>query len=397
MKKQKQPMNKWDYLLALHLIYPASIIILLFFIPHLYVKGDYLCFYFSVRNLFSDISQLYVISDIAPFRYLPMSPVLFSYLLLFNEITGYVFIMILNIIMYLFLRNIILKIAEEIYKISSDQINTLKKMIFVIFILPFNLDIYFNGQMISLTLVCLLLSYYYFMKQDNRLRNNIIGSLFISISILLKPFFIIILPFLIKIQIKKYKIKIDFLSLFRYFFVSIIIGVNLFIFILNKQLLDGFLGINSMYEFFTSSQSLTNLLFLTNMNPQLIFFVLLILFFSILLVIFLVNGYKIDLLYFYGISVIIIMIIWPQSWPLYNLFFFSLLILMSFRLTIDKDLTYHFNSFWIYVLLNQLNLLIVSILIVIEMLGFGIHLHIISLISILICFGYYVLLGLLKR
>ena len=325
LRNFKQIRNKWDYLLFLHLFYPISIIILQYFIPNLYQNGDFLSFYYSARNIFSDISKLYVISDYAPFRYFPISPIFYSYLLLFNESTGYYFTIIIILIANLYLRKIILKIANDVFLLSSKEINTLKKMMFVILILPFNFDIYYNGQMVTFSLVFLLISYYFFKKEESKsIKNNIMGSFFISCSILLKPFFIIILPFLLKVEIRKYKVKIELVSFFRYFFVTIMFLINLIIFILNSALLNDFIGINSINEFFEASQSLTNILFLTGINPQFIFFSVLIIIYSILIIKYLINGNKIDLFYFFGISVIIIMVSWPQTWPFYNILFLFL-------------------------------------------------------------------------
>lgn len=151
------------------------------------------------------------------------------------------------------------------------------------------------------------------------------------------------------------------------------------------------MGINSIYIFFEASQSLTNILFLTSLNPQLIFFSLLFLFFSISFILYLVKGYDLDLFYYYGISIIILMIILPQTWPFYNFLFFFALLLTSTKLSIDKAINANFKLFWIYILLNVLNYTAVSFLILIEIIRGGIHLHIISTFSFLMCFVYYIM------
>lgn len=151
------------------------------------------------------------------------------------------------------------------------------------------------------------------------------------------------------------------------------------------------MGINSIYIFFEASQSLTNILFLTTLNPQLIFFSLLFLFFSISFILYLVKGYDLDLFYYYGISIIILMIILPQTWPFYNFLFFFALLLTSTKLSIDKAINANFKLFWIYILLNVLNYTAVSFLILIEIIRGGIHLHIISTFSFLMCFVYYIM------
>jgi len=309
---------------------------------------------------------------------------------LFNEFIGYIFTIIIILIGNLCLRKIALKIADEIFILSSEQINTLKKMMFVIFMLPFNFDIYFNGQNTTLSLVFLLISYYFFKKVEGRsIQNNIMGSFFISCSILLKPFFIIILPFLLKVEIRKYKVKIELVSLFRYFFVIVMFLINLTIFILNTALLNDFIGIFSMYVFFESSQSLTNILFLTGLNPQFIFFSVLIIIYSILIINYLINGNKIDLFYFFGISIIIIMVSWPQTWPLYSILFLFFLSLIALKSSKDKGQNHYFQTFWLYILLNILNYIIVSILILIQMAQGGIHLHIVASLSFLLSYIYF--------
>lgn len=389
MKQLNQNRIIWDYLSILHLIYPLIIIILQIIIPDFYSGGDFLCFYNSVQNFYTDITQLYVISEFAPFRYFPVSPIFYSYLLLFNESGGYIFTILLILTGNLILRSIVLKIGRETFNLSSEQINTLKKMIFIIFILPFNFDNYYNGQMATFSLIFLLISYYLFKKEEKLVMNNIIGSLFISFSILLKPFFIIILPFLLKMKIKRFKIKIEFASFFRFFFVLICILINLVIFFLNTSLLNGFLKINSMYIFFESSQSFTNLLFLTGLNPQFLFFSTFIIMFSVLIIIYLINGHEIDLFYYFGISIIIIVVSWPQTWPFYSLFLLFMLSLMSLKLSKEKGFSNNFQAFWIYILLNILNYIITSILILIQMEKGGIHLHIVAPFSFLLSYIYF--------
>ncbi len=390
MKKVNQERKVWDYLLVLHLIYPLTIIILHFINPDLYKGGDFLCFNNSVKNFYSDISQLYVINEFAPFRYFPLSPIFYSYLLLFNEFIGYIFTIIIILIGNLCLRKITLKIANEVFISSKEQINKLKKMMFVIFVLPFNFDNYYNGQMITLSLVFLLMSYYFFKKEEGKsITNNIMGGFFISCAILLKPFFIIILPFLLIIEIKKYKVKIELVSFFRYFFVIIMLMINLIIFILNSGLFYNFIEINSMYVFFESSQSLTNILFLTGLNPQFIYFSVLIIIYSILIINYLINGYKIDLFYFFGISILIIIISWPQTWPFYNLLFLFFLSLISLKLNKDKGQTNYFQTFWLYILLNILNLIIASILILIQIEQGGIHFNFVAPFSFLFSYIYF--------
>ena len=145
-----------------------------------------------------------------------------------------------------------------------------------------------------------------------------------------------------------------------------------------------------MYVFFESSQSFTNLLFLTGIKPEFIFFSTFIFLFSVLIIIYLFLGNEIDLIYFFGISIIIILITWPQAWPFYNLFLLVMLSLMSLNLSKDRGFHSNFNTFWIYVLLNILNYIVTSILIILEIMGIITHLHLISPISFIICFGYYV-------
>ena len=85
------------------------------------------------------------------------------------------------------------------------------------------------------------------------------------------------------------------------------------------------------------------------------------------------------------------MIILPQTWPFYKFLFFFALLLTSTKLSIDKAINANFKLFWIYILLNVLNYTAVSFLILIEIIRGGIHLHIISTFSFLMCFVYYIM------
>lgn len=64
---------------------------------------------------------------------------------------------------------------------------------------------------------------------------------------------------------------------------------------------------------------------------------------------------------------------------------------MSTKLSLDKEVKSNFKSFWIYILLNALNYITASIFIIIEIMRGGIHLHIISTFSFLMCFVYYIM------
>ncbi|GAG89765.1 unnamed protein product, partial [marine sediment metagenome] len=72
-----------------------------------------------------------------------------------------------------------------------------------IILVPYNIILYLQIQTSITVLLTILLGYYYFKKEDNEIRNNLIGGIFIAIAIMLKPTVLIVLPFLFDVKISK--------------------------------------------------------------------------------------------------------------------------------------------------------------------------------------------------
>ena len=196
-------------------------------------RNDFLVYYTVGEVFMNDINELYNRTKyLWPFRYFPISAILFVpfYLLGFN--LGSIIFNIINLILNSLICLIIYKIINLIK--SEDHEKEDKRVILYMSIFLISLPNLFNyilGQINLYITLLVLISLYLFLKYDD-LKWDLIASIILGISINIKPITIFMIPFLIIINFnyKTRKLEISFLrSLIRLGGALIPLSLNLLI------------------------------------------------------------------------------------------------------------------------------------------------------------------------
>ena len=323
------------------LCYP---ILVLFFkyngiMTHLFMPNDFQAYYYSSQLIFKDISALYYDPGfVMPYRYFPLSPLFhFIYGLFpydFSYILGLFLIYIQSVIAYL----LVLRIAKEYFNHDDKEYIWLFYCIGFIILVPYNIILYLQIQTSITVMLTVLLGYYYFKKNENEFRNNLIGGIFIAVAIMLKPTVLIVLPFLIDVKVSKSQIQIKTSSFLRIIPSVVMILLNVIFFVIFPPMLFGFIQNNfhHIYIFNMLSDSLTTFLSrIFNIHPTIIFLIICGLLFSILYYHFLTK--RNDLIYYLALSILVSLISYIDIWNHSILYLLPLILFIIMKTKSHED------------------------------------------------------------
>lgn len=306
--------------------------------------NDFLVFYEVGKVFIKEIENLYDPSNyLWPFRYFPLGALLFvPFSLLPFELA-----FILFNIFTLFINFVICVLLYKIVGLIRPDENLLNKKIFFIslYLIAFpHIINYAMGQVNSLVSIFLLWSLYIFLKRS-KLEWNFLAGVLLGISINLKPITIFIIPFLISFSFfSKSRInKSEFvLSLIRMLGAFVPILLNFFLFLIVPELMTGFININFTGTdtlIVNNSFSITKLIinaltmlgFETTVLQNLQIIIILVVFLLIGatgFLIFLIRKLKKNsILYGYILGMIIILLVYFDSWDLHLIILIPLLII----------------------------------------------------------------------
>ncbi len=346
-------MKPFRYAILLHFFYFVLSLIVTLFI--LRTQSDFYVYY-KVGGIFvNDPNNLYNPAeyvDIWPFRYLPLSALLFVpyYLLGFN--LGFIiFNFILNILISAILYKIIIFVRGDDHEKEDKRI--ILYICFYLIGLPqvFN---YILGQINLYVTLLILLSLFIFLK-FKEIKYQLLASFILGISIIIKPTTIFMIPFIIILNYnyEKKRISFDFkLSFLRLLGVLLPLSLNIVMFLIYPDLLSGFLDTN-----FTGSETvlLNHSFSITKIISNMLLYIgipsnelnVLPIFISVLLVLgcfgfvfyvfrrFNKNG----LIYGYTFGMLIMFLAYFDSWDHHLLNLTPLLIIMLFNLPRSSELT----------------------------------------------------------
>ena len=242
------------YSVLLHSFYFFfSLIITLFVLKS---QSDFYVYYkvgeIFVKNPNNLYNPAYYV-DIWPFRYFPLSALMFvPYYLLGFDLGFIIFNLInfiLNILISIFIYRIINLVRGTDHKIHD------KRVILYICLYLIGLPQIFNyilGQINLYVTLLILLSLYFFIKKSD-IKWQLIASIILGISIIIKPTTLFMIPFIIVIgyNYEEKKIRLNFTkSVLRLIGVMIPLSLNVIMFLLYPDLLNGFLTTN-----FTGSET----------------------------------------------------------------------------------------------------------------------------------------------
>ncbi|MFX1573895.1 MAG: glycosyltransferase 87 family protein [Promethearchaeota archaeon] len=347
------------YTIILHGIY--FIISLILTLTIFRIKNDFLVYYTVGKIFVTDINDLYNRANyLWPFRYLPLSAVIFIpfYLLGFDLgfIVFNIFNLVFNILISLILYKLIILIRGDDHEKNEKRVITYICIYFLSLPQIFN---YILGQINLYIVFLILLSLFLYLKHEN-IKWQFIAGLILGITIIIKPITIFMTPFLIllKYDFKRKKFIFNFLhTISRLGGVILPISLNLIIFLSHPSLLDGFIDINLVGEdtlYVNHSFSLTkiiqNLLFFIGipetslLNLQILIFIAVLMIIGGLgFVIYIFRGQISDpLIYGYTLGILIMLIAYFDSWDHHLLILTPFLILIIFNLPRNSDITKRF-------------------------------------------------------
>lgn len=331
-------------------------------------QNDFLVYY-KVGDVFiNNINDLYNRENyLWPFRYLPISAILFVPFYLLGFYMGFIVFNIINLLLNILICVILYKII--ILCRGEDHEKDDKRIILYISLFLISLPSLFNyilGQINLYVTLLILLSLLIFLKY-NRLKWELLASIILGISIIIKPITIFLIPFLIIIRFKLETKKFEFnfyKSLIRIFGVFIPLSLNFIIFFLYPNLWEDFLTINFTGEepviinhSFSITKLISNFCKFYNItdNQSFILFT-----FAALIVIIGCSGFVIylirrfdqnSIIYGYTYGILIMLLIYFDSWDHHLLILTPILIILIFNLPRNSEITKKFikPSFFFFI------------------------------------------------
>ena len=213
--------------------------------------------YYRVGEIFvNNPNNLYnpaYYTDIWPFRYFPLSALMFVPYYLMGFDLGFIVFNLINLLLNILIPIILYKIIILVRGTDHEQND--KRVIFYICLYLIGLPQIFNyilGQINLYVTLFILLSLFIFIKYSD-IKWQLIASLILGISIIIKPTTVFMIPFIILLgyDYEKKKIKLEFTKSFiRLLGVILPLLLNLILFFVYPNLLNGFLAAN-----FTGSET----------------------------------------------------------------------------------------------------------------------------------------------
>jgi len=329
--------------------FSLSLILTLIFLRN---QNDFLVYYEVGEVFITDINNLYTADYLWPFRYFPLSAIFFIPFYLLGFDFGYVVFsllnLLLNVIICIFLYKVIIIIRGVDHEKDDKRIVTY--ICLFLMGLP-NLFNYILGQINLYVSFLILVSLYLFLTRED-LKWNLISSIILGCSIIIKPITIFMVPFLLvlNLRIKQRKFEFETLkSIVRIIGVVLPLTLNIFLFLLYPTLWEGFLNAN-----FTGSDpimpnhsfSLTKIIlnFLNFYSISNIPFLVLI------LVLLIIGGLsftiyvfrrinKNSLIFGYTFGILIMLLVYYDSWTHHLLALTPLLIILIFYMPRTSRIT----------------------------------------------------------
>lgn len=242
------------YSVLLHLTYLTISVIMTLLV--LRTQSDFYVYY-KVGGIFVNNPQnLYnpaFYTDTWPFRYLPLSALMFVPYYLLGFDLGFIVFNLINLLLNILISILLYKIIILVR--GTDHESHDKRVILYICLFLIGVPQLFNyilGQINLYVTLFILLSLFIFIKYSD-IKWQLIASIILGISIIIKPTTVFMIPFIILLgyDYEKKKFKLEFTKSFvRLLGVILPLLLNLILFFIYPNLLNGFLTAN-----FTGSET----------------------------------------------------------------------------------------------------------------------------------------------
>lgn len=313
-------------------------------------NNDYKTFHDAGRIVLEDLPELYDPSlYLFPFRYFPLSAYFFIPFSLLGLKVGYFAFQIFNFFLNFINIYLIFKIVQ-IYKRQNPNLNityelNTPKHVFsqsenesllhqnaVYLIMAAQFMNYFLGQINILVVFFTLASVFYFLKGGTK--NDLLGGLLMGFGILFKPSLILILPFIIPLTYDRKNKKILFglkQTLLRLSGTVFLIVISGLYFLIYPEMLTDFIEVNLAGKYTSNlggevwinpSFSLTRIVLILlgviglNFSSFIVFISIMFLFWLPMYIFFISSSNQSNkLIYGYFAGIIIILIVYFDTWP----------------------------------------------------------------------------------
>ncbi|MFW9880117.1 MAG: glycosyltransferase 87 family protein [Candidatus Thorarchaeota archaeon] len=358
-KTKKRFIELWNfkifrYAVLIHGFYfILSLILTLVFFRE---QNDFLVYYKVGEVFIYDINELYNrVNYLWPFRYLPISAILFVPFYLLGFDLGLIIFNLINLLLNVLICDILYKIIIHLRKEDHEKDD--KRIITYICLFLMGLPNLFNyilGQINLYVTLLILLSLFLFLTHEG-LKWDLIASIILGFSAIIKPITIFMIPFLLILNFDYKQRKLNFdvkRSLIRVIGVLLPIMLNIFLFLLYPALWEGFLTTNFtgdepviLNHSFSLTKIILNIYTFFNIatNPLLIFLLILFIFggTSFLVYIFQIRNDK-SIIFAYLFGILIMLIAYYDSWTHHLLVLTPLLIILIFYLSKNSEITKKF-------------------------------------------------------
>ncbi|MFW9973544.1 MAG: glycosyltransferase 87 family protein, partial [Candidatus Odinarchaeota archaeon] len=203
----------WGYKIFRYTVIIQSFYIILSMILTLIIlreQNDFLVYYKVGEVFLTDINKLYTADYLWPFRYFPISAIFFVPFYLLGFDLGYIvftlFNLLLNIIICILLYKIIIIIRGVDHEKNDNRIVTY--ICLFLMGLP-NLFNYILGQINLYVTLLIILSLFLFLTREG-IKWDLISSIILGCSIIIKPITIFMIPFLLVIKIRISQRQLEF-------------------------------------------------------------------------------------------------------------------------------------------------------------------------------------------
>ncbi|TFG01497.1 MAG: DUF2029 domain-containing protein [Promethearchaeota archaeon] len=352
---RKKFISLWDFNLfkiAIFIQIGYITITIIFFFTIFYKQNDFIVFYNSGRRILFDINDLYLReSEHFFFRYFPLSAIFYIPFSLFNFNFGYITFLFFNLLLNIGICLNIYKIINLIRPEEKKSEEKIARYVALFLGAAPQVNNYILGQNNLLVAFFILWAIYIFIKK-NSLKWDFFASILIGVSITIKPIIFLAIPFLLvvnyRLKEKKFKVNLK-TSIIRLVGIGLFLLPNIVLFYCLPHLWEGFISnnfggahITEIRHSFSITKLILNFLVYYSIpfNQIAIILTLLLVFGTFGYLIFLIsNIQKKSVIYGMTIGIIIMLLIYFDSWDHHLLIVIPLLILIIFDLPEDSNIS----------------------------------------------------------
>jgi len=321
-------------------------------------KSDFYVYY-KVGGIFvntpNDLFNPTFYTETWPFRYLPLSALMFVPYYFMGFDLGFIVFSLINLLLNILISIILYKIIILVR--GADHESHDKRVILYICLFLIGVPQLFNyilGQINLYVTLFILLSLFIFIKYSD-IKWQLIASIILGISIIIKPTTVFMIPFIILLgyDYEKKKFKLEFTKSFvRLLGVILPLLLNLILFFLYPNLLNGFLTANFTgsetvlpNHSFSITKIISNMfLYLGVPSNELsvlpIFFVVLLVIGGLGFIIYIFRRSNVNNMIFgYLFGILIMFLAYFDTWDHHLLQILPLLIISFFNLPRNSELT----------------------------------------------------------